>query len=94
VIQENSKTGLQNWEIVSVNPSDKIWNWKDLFCFWGNNIQSIIGFSLIASLYLVYNLNFLDLNNFTKMSLIIFMILGRIEIIAMLYFIMRFIFRE
>ena len=54
-----AKTELQNWEIVSVNPSDKIWNWKDLFCFWGNNIQSIIGFSLIASLYLVYNLNFL-----------------------------------
>ena len=59
MIQENSKTELQNWEIVSVNPSDKIWDWKDLFCFWGNNIQSIIGFSLIASLYLVYNLNFL-----------------------------------
>ena len=59
MIQENSKTELQNWEIVSVNPSDKIWNWKDLFCFWGINIQSIIGFSLIASLYLVYNLNFL-----------------------------------
>ena len=59
MIQENNKTELQNWEIVSVNPSDKIWNWKDLFCFWGNNIQSIIGFSLIASLYLVYNLNFL-----------------------------------
>jgi len=57
--QENGKIELQNWEIVSVNPSDKIWNWKDLFCFWGNNIQSIIGFSLIASLYLVYNLNFL-----------------------------------
>ena len=59
MIQENGKIELQNWEIVSVNPSDKIWNWKDLFCFWGNNIQSIIGFSLIASLYLVYNLNFL-----------------------------------
>ncbi len=59
MIQENSKIDLQNWEIVSVNPSDKIWNWKDLFCFWGNNIQSIIGFSLITSLYLVYNLNFL-----------------------------------
>ena len=59
MIQENGKIELQNWEIVSVNPSDKIWDWKDLFCFWGNNIQSIIGFSLIASLYLVYNLNFL-----------------------------------
>ena len=46
-----------NWELVSVNPSSKIWNWKDLFCFWGNIIQSIIGFSLIASLYLVYEIN-------------------------------------
>ena len=44
--------------MVSVNPNDKNWDWKDLFCFWGNNIQSIIAFSLIASLYLVYELNF------------------------------------
>ena len=47
-----------NWEIVSVNPNNKIWNWKDLFCFWGSSIQSLIGFSLIASLFLVYQLNF------------------------------------
>ena len=46
-----------NWDLVSVNPNDKNWNWKDLFCFWGVNIQSIIGFSLIASLYYIYNLN-------------------------------------
>jgi len=54
-----AKIELQNWEIVSVNPNNKIWDWKDLFCFWGTNIQSIIGFSLIASLYLIYSLNFL-----------------------------------
>ena len=47
-----------NWELVSVNPNNKIWDWKDLFCFWGSTIQSIIGFSLIASLYIVYQLNF------------------------------------
>ena len=47
-----------NWELVSVNPNNKIWSWKDFFCFWGSNIQTIIGFSLIASLYLVYQLNF------------------------------------
>ena len=51
------KKTLINWELVSVNPNDKTWDWKDLFCFWGVNIQSIIGFSLIASLYLVYELN-------------------------------------
>ena len=57
MIQEKSNIKLTNWELVSVNPKAKIWNWKDLFCFWGNTIQSIIGFSLIASLYLVYELN-------------------------------------
>jgi NCS1 family nucleobase:cation symporter-1 len=57
VNQNKSKNSLLNWELVSVNPNDKNWDWKDLFCFWGNNIQSVIGFSLIASLYLVYELN-------------------------------------
>ena len=51
------KYNLSNWELVSINPNDKNWNWKDLFCFWAINIQSVIGFSLISSLYLVYELN-------------------------------------
>ena len=59
MIQEKSNIKLTNWELVSVNPSSKIWDWKDLFCFWGNTTQSIIGFSLIASLYLVYEINIL-----------------------------------
>ena len=54
---QNLKKNLTNWDLVSVNPSDKNWDWKTLFCYWGVNIQSIIGFSLIASLYLMYNLN-------------------------------------
>jgi nucleobase:cation symporter-1, NCS1 family len=58
-MQEKNKNILLNWEIVSVNPNDKNWDWKDLFCFWGINIQSIIAFSLITSIYLVYELNFL-----------------------------------
>ena len=59
MIQDKGKIKLTNWEIVSVNPNDKLWDWKDLFCFWGVSIQSIIGFSLITSLYLAYDLNFL-----------------------------------
>ena len=55
--QQKSKKTLINWDLVSVNPNDKNWDWKDLFCFWGVNIQSVIGFSLIASLYLIYELN-------------------------------------
>ena len=46
-----------NWNLVSVNPNDKNWDWKDLFLFWGVNIQSVIGFSLITSLYLIYDMN-------------------------------------
>ena len=55
--QQKIKNPLINWDLVTVNPSDKNWNWKDLFFFWGVSIQSIIGFSLIASLYVIYNLN-------------------------------------
>ena len=54
---QNSKKNLTNWDLVSVNPNEKNWDWKVLFCFWGVNIQSVIGFSLITSLYLIYNLN-------------------------------------
>ena len=54
---QNLKKNLTNWDLVSVNPNEKNWGWKFLFCFWGINIQSVIGFSLITSLYLIYNLN-------------------------------------
>jgi len=47
-----------------------------------------------SALYGINNLSFLDLNNFTKTSLIVFMILGRIELIAVIYLIKRFIFKE
>jgi NCS1 family nucleobase:cation symporter-1 len=55
--QPKVKYSLSNWDLVTVNPNYKTWNWKDLFCFWGVNIQSVIAFSLIASLYIIYDLN-------------------------------------
>ena len=56
---DKPKFQLSNWEIVSVNPADKTWTWKDYFCLWANMTQSLIAFSLIASLYLLYDLNIL-----------------------------------
>ena len=47
-----------------------------------------------SALYGFDYLSFFDLNNFTKMSLILFMILGKIEIIAVMYLIKRLIFRD
>ena len=55
--QNKVKYSQSNWELVSVNPNFKNWDWKDLFCFWGVNIQSIVGFSLITSFYTAYSLN-------------------------------------
>ena len=55
--QPKVKYSLSNWDLVTVNPNYKTWDWKDLFCFWSVNVQSIIGFSLIASLYTIYSLN-------------------------------------
>jgi len=57
VNQSKVKYSLSNWDLVTINPNYKTWDWKDLFCFWGVNLQSIIGFSLIASLYTIYSLN-------------------------------------
>ena len=50
--------------------------------------------TISSALYGMDNLSFLDLSILTKMSLILFMILGKIEIIAVIYLIKRFIFRE
>jgi len=50
--------------------------------------------TVTSSLYRLDNLSFFDLNSFTKMSLITFMILGKIEIIAFLFLIRKFIFRK
>ena len=47
-----------------------------------------------SSLYGLDNLSFFDLNSFTKISLMLFMILGKIEIITILFLIKKFIFRE
>ena len=47
-----------------------------------------------SSLYSLNDLTFFDLNILTKSSLIIFMILGKMEIVAVLYLIKRFFFNE
>ena len=56
-IQEKDKFQIKNWELVSVNPNNRNWTWVNYFNFWAVNIQSLLGFSLIASLYILYDLN-------------------------------------
>lgn len=53
----NNDPSLTNWELVSVHPKEKNWSWLTIFNLWANSIQTVIGFSLIASLYVAYGLN-------------------------------------
>ena len=55
--QIKEKFQVRNWELVSINPNNKNWEWSDYFCFWAVSFQSVIGFSLIAAFYLLYDLN-------------------------------------
>ena len=45
-----------------------------------------------SALYGLENLSFFDLNSFTKLSLIFFMILGKIDIVVLLYLVKRIFF--
>ena len=47
-----------------------------------------------SELYELNNISFYSLNNFTKIILIFFMVLAKIEIIAILFLVRKFIFRE
>ena len=50
--------------------------------------------TVTSALYGMDNLSFFDLNSFTKVSLMVFMIFGKIEIIAVLFLIKKYIFKE
>ena len=50
--------------------------------------------TVTSALYGMENISFSDLNSFTKISLIFFMVLGKIEIIAVVYLFKRYIFKE
>ena len=57
MIQQKEKFQVRNWELVSINPNNRNWTWANYFNLWAVNTQSIIGFSLVASLYILYDLN-------------------------------------
>ena len=43
--QEKEKFQLRNWELVSINPNSKNWDWTDFFNFWAISVQSVISFA-------------------------------------------------
>ena len=74
MIQDKGKIQLTNWEIVSVNPNDKLWDWKNLFCFWGVSIPFLhdnsplaigvcIAIIIVASLTLLLDFDMIEKNS-------------------------------
>jgi NCS1 family nucleobase:cation symporter-1 len=70
---------LKNFELATVNPSNKTWTSADLFCYWANSIQTIAGFALISSLYLIYNLSsYLVLSSSIAASILVYFFISLI----------------
>lgn len=48
---------LYNADLAPVKKRDRSWGWFEIFNVWSNDIQSLFGYTLAASLFLSYGLN-------------------------------------
>lgn len=48
---------LYNEDLAPVRHEDRRWGWFEIFNVWSNDIQSLFGYTLAASLFLTYGLN-------------------------------------
>ncbi len=48
---------LYNADLAPTSQKDQKWGWFEIFNVWTNDIQSLFGYSLAASLFLTYSLN-------------------------------------
>jgi hypothetical protein len=48
---------LYNEDPALVPPSKRTWDWFEIFNVWSNDVQSLFGYTLVASLFISYGLN-------------------------------------
>ncbi|PJN93633.1 allantoin permease, partial [Amaricoccus sp. HAR-UPW-R2A-40] len=48
---------LYNEDLAPLPPEARSWGWFEIFNVWNNDIQSLFGYTLAASLFLSYGLN-------------------------------------
>ncbi|MBK1698159.1 allantoin permease [Rhodovibrio salinarum] len=53
----NPDPSLYNQDLAPVKMSNRSWGWFEIFNVWANDIQSLFGYTLAASLFLTYGLN-------------------------------------
>ena len=46
----NRDKRLYNSDLAPTSPSDKKWGWFEIFNVWANDVQSLFGYTLAASL--------------------------------------------
>ncbi len=54
---QNIDTSLYNEDLAPTSPEKRTWGWFEIFNVWSNDIQSLFGYTLAASLFLAYGLN-------------------------------------
>ena len=48
---------LYNEDLAPIPHSKRTWGWFEIFNVWSNDIQSLFGYTLAASLFITYGLN-------------------------------------
>ena len=54
---KNPDPRLYNEDLAPIPPDKRSWGWFEIFNVWSNDVQSLFGYSLAASLFLTYGLN-------------------------------------
>lgn len=54
---ERKNSRLYNEDLAPLQPEDRNWGWFSIFNVWSNDIQSLFGYTLAASLFLSYGLS-------------------------------------
>ena len=53
----NRDRRLYNSDLAPTSSKEKTWGWFEIFNVWANDVQSLFGYTLAASLFLTYGLN-------------------------------------
>ena len=52
-----TQSSLSNDSLAPVSGKEKNWGWFEIFNIWANDIQSLFGYSLVASLFITYGVS-------------------------------------
>ena len=86
---------------MAVGPAIGLVIITSLFSIFGINFEESFKLGILtlmntvnSSMYGLNNFNFLELNSYTKLIMIIFMIIGRVELLTILIIVKKFIFKS